>query len=479
MKSQKKYFSTRLSILIAMIGMAVGTGNLWRFPRIIGQYGGAAFIIPFLLFMLTWALPLLIVGCGLGRGLRMGPVGSFSSLSKRYGILGIFVALCMMGLMSYYAVIAGWCLKYIFASFSPKLYSDPQAYWTTFVHRHWQVSLFHLLVLAIGIAVIYKGVSGIQHANKIFVPMLFFLLSVLVIRVCFLPNSIVGFRFLFKPSFHVLLKASTWIQALAQVAWSTGAGTGLVMVYSIYMRREHDIIGTAIGTCLGDASASIIAAAAILPTVFALLGAVDAMSALQTGNFGLMFIWIPRLLQSIPFGQFFLFLFFLSLFFAALTSLIAMLELGVRTIQDFNIKRKSALIIVAVVMIIGGLPSVFNFNFLQNQDWVWSIGLIFNGLFFSILINRYGADTFRDNYLNLTGTRYRIGKWLGPLIKFGIPVQFIILICWWSYHSIKTHPHSWWNPLEVESLGTCFVQFAIVFSLAAILNRRRKAALKP
>lgn len=472
MKSQEKYFTSRLSILIAMIGMAVGTGNLWRFPRIIAQYGGAVFILPFLLFLLTWALPLLIVEFGLGRGLRMGPSGSFRSLSKRYGVLGIFVALCTMGLMFYYAVIAGWCLKYVIGSFSSSLYNDPQAYWTTFIQQHWQVSLFHLLVLAFALGVVYKGVSGIQRANKIFVPLLFILLIILVWRVSFLPNSDMGFKFLFKPDFRLLLKVSTWIQALAQVAWSTGAGTGLVMVYSIYMRRDHDIMGTAVGTCLGDASASILAAAAILPTIFANLGSIGAKSALQEGNFGLMFIWIPRLLQHTPLSRYVIFLFFLSLFFAALTSLIAMLELCVRTLQDFNIDRKRAIVIVAIIMIIGGLPSVLNNNFLQNQDWVWSIGLIFNGLFFAILVGRYGAEAFRQDFLNPLGTRFKIGRWLNPMVRYGIPVQFLLLIGWWSYQTVVSYPQSWWNPLKIGSLGTCFIQFALLFGIAIFLHRR-------
>ncbi len=455
-----------------MIGMAVGAGNLWRFPRIIAENGGAAFLIPYVLFLFTWAFPLLLLELGLGRYYRRGPAAAFACAKRALTPLGLFVAFCTMGVLFYYAVVTGWCLKYAVSAVTSSMLDNPAGYWTAFTKDSWQPTLFHLVAVALAFAIVRKGVGGIERANKVFVPTLFVLLILLTLRAATLPNSGEGFLFLFKPDFGLLLDANTWIQALAQIAWSTGAGMGLVAVYAIYMPAEYNSTETAVGTCTGDVAASLLAASAIVPTVFFALGPKEAYAALEAGNTGLTFIWIPRLFNHIPFGELFLFIFFFSLLLAALSSLIALMELSICTFQEFGLPRSRASLASALLVLGAGLPSSLSLSFLTNQDWVWSIGLIINGLFFAILARQTGLGTLREIIVNDPHHVSRIWAWFAASVRLLIPAQFALLLGWWIYQTVTTNPDSWWDPFEVTSVGTWVAQLSILFVICLFLKRR-------
>ncbi|MFQ5817321.1 MAG: sodium-dependent transporter [Terriglobia bacterium] len=476
MAGKQTYFASRWGILLALLGMAIGTGNIWRFPRVIGANGGAAFLIPYFIFLFTWAIPLLLIEFGIGKRIRRGPASAFATMRPGFGPLGLFVSLCTMVIMFYYAVVTGWCLKYLTAASGARLYSDPQGYWNTFLQTSWQVGLFQVIAIGSALWIVYKGVRGIERANKILMPALFILLALAALRAVLLPGASAGLRFLFRPDFSLLLNANTWLEALAQVAWSTGAGWGLVVVYSIYMRPEEDIAGAAGWTALGDAAVALLAATAILPTVFAVLAAPQARAALGASNTGLTFIWIPQLFQQVPLGRFFLFLFFGSLFFAALSSLIAMVELSVRTLQDLGVPRTLSVGGVGVLAVLAGLPSALNVDFLNNQDGVWSIGLLFNGLFFALLVIRCGVEAFRQDFLNTPGNRFVIGRWFRWLVQYGIPLQFVVLMVWWLSES--TQSDRWWNPLQGDSVGNYVGQIVLLLGVALALSKLFRARLR-
>ena len=478
MTSRQNYFTSRLGCVLALIGMAVGTGNIWRFPRIIGEHGGAAFLIPYFIFLFTWGIPLLLIELGIGKRIRRGPASAFPTMERSFGPLGIFVSLCTMAIMCYYAVVTGWCLKYLMATTLGNFHRDPERYWTVFLQSHEQVALFQIVVIGIAVWVVFKGVRGIERANKILMPILFLLLAIAAVRAVLLPGALAGLHFLFRPDLSLLLDANTWLQALTQVAWSTGAGWGLAVVYSIYIRQDEDIAGTAVWAGVGDTVVALLAATAIVPTVFAVLEVSQARGVLGAGNTGLTFIWIPRLSQQIPLGRFFLFLFFVSLFFAALSSLIAMVELSVRTVQDLGMQRRWSLGVVGALAVLGGLPSALDVDFLNNQDWVWSIGLLFSGLFFALLVSRCGVETFRQNFLNTPGNRFVIGRWFRWLVRYGIPLQFVVLVAWWFYQSVEANPDRWWNPLQGDSLGTCVAQIVLFLGVAVALSKRFRDRLR-
>ncbi len=469
-------FSSRWGLVVAGLGVALGTGNLWRFPRIAAQNGGAAFLIPWFIFLLIWSLPLLIAEFGLGRASRRGVVGTFANLvGKRYAWMGGFVGLTSVMILFYYSVVTGWTLKYCLAAVTGELVGvDSEAYWRTYNASIWQPIFFHLMAVSIGGFIIYRGVvKGIERANKILVPILFFILIVAVIRAVTLPGATRGLEFLFSPDLSVLTNYRTWLEALTQSAWSTGAGWGLILTYAIYMKRDEDVVVNAATIAFGNNSVSLLAAMAVLPTVFAVLSTTEASNAMESGNLGLTFIWIPQLFLKIPGGFGLLQLFFLGLFCAALSSLIAMLELATRLVVDAGIRRKQAIIIVCVVTGVCGIPSAVSLEVFTNQDWVWGIALMINGLFISLAVTKYGQRRFRDELINVKGNDLSIGRIYEWILKYLVPVEAGVILLWWMYQAATVYdPIGWWNPLRTYSVGTCLVQWGIGLFVLLLFNKQ-------
>ena len=469
-------FSSRWGLIAVGLGMAVGTGNLWRFPRIAAQNGGAAFLIPWVIFLFIWSLPLLMAEFGLGRGARRGVVGAFATLiGEKYAWMGGFITLTSVMILFYYSVVTGWTLKYFFATLTTQLQGvDSGTYWETYSASVWQPILFHILAVSIGGFIIGRGiVSGIERANRVLIPTLFLLLLVAAVRAMTLPGAERGLEFLFNPDLSTLKNYRTWLEALTQSAWSTGAGWGLILTYAIYMKRDEDVVLNATTIGLGNNSASLLAGMAVLPTVFAILPTNDALAAMESGNTGLTFIWIPQLFSQIPGGQVFLPLFFLALFCAALSSLIAMIELATRILIDTGVPRKRAVTLVCGATIICGIPSAVSLDVFENQDWVWGIALMISGLFISLAATRYGQRRFREELINVEGNDLNVGRIYEWILKYLVPAEFVLMFSWWMYQAATVYdPEGWWNPVRVYSVGTCLAQWGVALFLLISFNRQ-------
>lgn len=467
----KESFTSRWGLLFAVLGLAVGTGNIWRFPRIIAQYGGA-FLIPWVLFLFTWAIPLILIEFGMGKFYKMGPVGAYGKMTGRKNMwLAGFIVACSAAIAFYYSVVTGWCLKYVLASASGALlHGDHTAYWNSFTGSGWEPVLYHFISMAVGVAIIKFGVSGIEKASKLLVPSLFVLMIIAVVRAITLPGSVTGLNYLFNPDFSQLLHSKIWLEALTQVAWSTGAGWGLILTYSVYLRKEDDISLNSFLTGFGDCTASLIAGLAVLPTIFALLPVDSAMTAVKSGNVGLTFIWIPQLFEQIPGSRFFETLFFVALLFAALTSLISMIELAARALIDGGMSRDKAIFIVGVVGFLAGLPSAANMAFFDNQDWVWGIGLMLSGLIFAAGVIRFGPKRFRLEILQGDSSAIRIPRLFDVTVQYLFPLEFAVLLSWWFYQAIYSNPGTWWNPFSGSSVGTVLFQWAAILLVLRLLN---------
>jgi len=490
----KETFTSRWSLLLAALGMAIGTGNIWRFPRVVAQNGGAPFLIPWFLFLFLWSIPLLIVEFGMGKKTRMGTIGAFGSMNSRRTWMGGFVGLCTLAITFYYCVVTGWCFRYTFASMIDLIApggsmpggglwgAETTGFWTSFTATGWQPVVFHLIAILFGSWIIYHGVvGGIERANRILIPALFILLVVAVARAVTLPGAGDGLNFLFEPRWKELLNYRIWLEGLSQSAWSTGAGWGLILTYAVYMRKNDDIVANSFLAGLGNNSASLLAALAIIPTVFAVLPAERAYSVVtDTGpaSTGLTFIWIPRLFEEIAGGRFFLFIFFLALSIAALSSLIAMIELGTRITMDFGLQRRKGILIVGTACFLCGLPSALNLAFFQNQDWVWSVGLILSGLLFAVTVINYGVDRFRRELVDNVDNDIKLGKIFNVVIKILIPIEFLAMISWWFTQVILYYdPELWWHPFRTFSIGTCIFQWGVLIVILLILHRPIKRLL--
>lgn len=469
-----EFFTSRWAFILSALGMAIGAGNIWRFPRVAAQNGGGAFLIAWTVALFIWSLPIIILEFGMGRSTRAGVVKSFGVIcGKNFCWMGGFIAFCTMAIMFYYSVVTGWCISYsLFALTSNILHSDPSLIWQNFVSGYKPV-IFHFISITLAALVVSCGiVKGIERLNRVLIPLLFILVAIAAMRAVLLPDSVKGLKFFFYPDLSRLMDHRTWLEAISQSAWSVGPGWGLILTYAVYTRKDEDIVLNSVIIGLGNNLASLLAGIAVICTLFAFLPQVDALKAASSGNMGLTFIWLPSLFKKIKYAHLFIFIFFLSLSFAAFSSLIAMIELGVRVLMDMGVDRRKATFVIATVGLIIGIPSSLSIDFLCNQDWVWGIGLLIGGLFVALAAIRYGVSDFRGKFINTPGNQISLGPWFDVLIKYLIPIEFIGLICWWFYRAIGVfESDGWWNPFHKYSVGTCIGQWGLLILTLVLLNK--------
>jgi len=331
--------------------------------------------------------------------------------------------------------------------------------------------LFHALSMGIAGFIIYRGVvQGIEKASKIMIPALFALLIIAVIRALTLPGATQGLQFLFNPDFAKLADPKLWLAAFTQAAWSTGAGWGFLVVYATYQKKRDEVVGNTFIMGLGDNVGALIAGMVVVPAIFALsVSPQMATDALSAGNTGMAFIYLAQLFTRIPLGSVFASIFFLAMTIAALSSLLPMIEVGVRNFIDAGMSRKKATIIVAGGGFLLGVPSAWNINFLDNQDWVWGVGLFVSGLFVAIALMKHGLKKVQDEYINTPWTDFKVGAWWRICITL-FPVMFAVIFGWWVYQSITWYPDNWMAPFEVFSVGTILLQFGILLIIALLTN---------
>lgn len=469
-------FSSRWALILAAVGMAIGTGNIWRFPRVAAANGGGAFLIPWLLFLFIWSIPLLVAEFHLGRSSRKGPMGAFATtVDRRSGWMGGFVVITSLFIFAYYSVVTGWCLEYLFSTLAAwrSMTADTRAWWTGPMSGSGFAALGQAAALLVAALVIQRGVvGGLERVNRVVIPLLFATLVGLGVYTLTQEGAGAGVRYLFVPEWSRLLIPQTWLEAASQSAWSTGAGWGLMLVYASYARDEDSPVTNCLIAGLGNNGASILAALVILPTTFALLGHQEALDVLGSGNQGLTFITLPGLFSRLPGGWFVSLFFFLALVFAAFSSLLSMMELGVRTLGDAGIARRRATWITAGFGLAAGLPSALSMKVFNNQDWVWGVGLLLTGFLISLGVVVGGLRRFLDETVGHGPAHLPVKIWLAACLAGLIPLMFVMLLGWWFTRAITQYdPHFWWHPLREFSVGTCAVQWSVGIVAAILLAR--------
>ncbi|MFQ5570152.1 MAG: sodium-dependent transporter [Rhodothermales bacterium] len=485
-------FSTRLGLLLSVLGIAVGTGNIWRFPRIAAQNGGedgaGAFLVAWLIFLFVWSVPLIIAEYALGRKGRMGLVGTFGKIAgKKFAWMGAFVGFVATAIMFYYSVVAGWCVFYLGEMLTnplPLTHEAAQGVWDGFQSGGWPV-LFHAGAMGFGALAVWKGVSSIERVNKVLIPALLLIVLISVVRAVTLPGAGAGLKFLFTPQWDLLGNPEVWLAALTQNAWDTGAGWGLILTYGAYMQYKHGVVKNAFITGVGNNLVSILAAIMIFGTVFALLDdqvlmptgetltRLEVMQQSGPASTGLTFIWMPQLFARMgDFGVVMAVIFFLGLSFAAYSSLISMIELTTRVFIDFGLSRPKAIASVCTIGFVLGIPSAINLNILGNQDFVWGVALMISGAFVAFAVIRYGVQRFRRDCVDGAPGDWSAGRVWEVLMRYVVPFLAVVLLVWWLYQAATVYaPDTWYDPIDPYSVMTCLVQWGTALLLLIGLNR--------
>ena len=488
MSSTEQRFSSRWGLIVSVLGIAVGTGNIWRFPRIVaqnsGDEGAGAFLFAWFIFLLVWSVPLIIAEYALGRKGRMGVIGTIAKVAgKKFAWMGAFIGFVATAIMFYYSVVAGWCIYYFTRMISnplPVSMEASQSIWDGFQASGGPV-LFHAIAMGIGAVVVIKGINSIERVNKILIPALFVIVLISVIRALTLNGAFEGIDFLFTPDWATLKSPRVWLEALTQNAWDTGAGWGLILTYGAYMHARHGVVKNALITGFGNNMVSLLAAMMIFGIVFATLGAElsrpEILEVMQTSGpaaTGLTFIWMPQLFANMQFGGILSALFFLGLSFAAFSSLIAMIELASRLLVDLGLSRNTAVISVAGLGFALGIPSAVNLSIFENQDFVWGVALMISGAFVAFSVVRYGTTAFRLEAVDNVEGDWKAGPGWEKLIKYIVPAEAVILLVWWLWQAADVE--NWYDPVQKYTIMTCVVQWTIAmgsfYGLNKWLNRK-------
>ena len=473
MSTRSQVFSSRWGMLVAMLGMAIGTGNIWRFPRIAASNGGGEFLVAWAVFLLLWSVPLLVLEFGMAKATRRGTIGSFvKTIGPKFAWMGAWVAWVATAILFYYTVVMGWTIRFFIATVAGEIPSPaevPSQFWDAFNSTP-QAVFFHGLAMAMGLFVVSKGVRGIEKAAKVLIPSLVILVIVLAVKAVTLPGASNGLAFLFTPDFSALADARIWVEALTQNAWDTGAGWGLILSYAIYMRSREDTSLNAFVIGFGNNSMSLLAGIMVLCTIFSVMPEA-ADKIVGEGNEGLTFIWVPQLFAEIKGGQFFMGLFFLALVFAAWSSLVAMIELAVRVLMDLGLARKRAIAAVGTTGFLLGIPSALQIGFFRNQDWVWGVGLMLTGLFFAFAVLKYGVTKWRRSFVDTPDSDVRVGRFWEWAIRL-VVVEAVVLLGWWLWEASRGKGFKeTWTLISTYNVGTVVIQFVVVFAVLLAANR--------
>lgn len=421
-KNERGEFRTRLGFIIACVGSAVGMGNIWMFPYRTGEFGGAAFLIAYFIFVILLGFSGVIGEMAFGRSVKCGPIGAFTNaMELRFGekgripgkVIGMIPVIGSLGIAIGYSVVVGWFLKYLWGTISGELMQaeDMGAYFGNLAVDFGSIG-WHFLGLVITFSIMIMGVSkGIEKMNKFMMPIFFIFFILLLIRVIMLPGASEGYRYMFIPRWEELGNIQTWVYALGQAFFSLSlAGSGTI-VYGSYLKKDIDVVSCAGKIALFDTCAALLAGMVVIPAVFAF--------GLDVGSGPpLMFITLPVVFQQLPFGALFAVIFFIAVIFAAVTSLMNLFETPIEALQsELKLSRATAVCIVALIAAAVGV-------FIESGDavgaWMDAVSiyiiplgaLIAAVMFFWICPKGYAREQIQ------MGRKKKVGKWLEPVTKY-------------------------------------------------------------
>ena len=443
----RETFGTRTGMLLSMAGSAIGLGNIWRFPYMLGKNGGAAFLLLYVVMLVIVCLPVMISEYLIGRRGGSNPFRTFDRLApgSKWRWIGFIAVLASACILSFYCVVGGWSVKYLVEACSGTLTGyegDYAEFFASFIANPWKPLVYTMLFLCMTGLIIAFGVrKGIERMSKIMITVLFLIIVLVVIRSLSLPGAVEGVRYMFVPDFSKVT-ADTCIAAMGQAFFSLSIGCGCILTYASYVRKDENIIASSAWIAFFDTSFAVIAGLAIIPSVYAIALMNGAEPDVSAGP-GLVFITLPGVFNSMPLGGLVAILFFLALLLAAITSAISLMEVVVAFIlEELHSSRTRAVLISFILC--GGLGvfcslsfgplegfRLFGLSVFDFFDYITSnIMLPVGGLLLSVFA---GWRLKRANYLDelTNGGKLNIPKWLALtiyyLVKLVAPLAILLI----------------------------------------------------
>ncbi|MBB6171710.1 NSS family neurotransmitter:Na+ symporter [Nocardiopsis mwathae] len=391
-QQQREQWGTRAGFLLAAIGSAIGLGNIWRFPYVAYDNGGGAFLIPYLVALLTAGIPLLILEYTIGHRFRGSPPAAYRKLARPAEAIGWWQVLICFVIAAYYAVIIAWAVRFVGFSIGLQWGDDPAGFlfgdflqvaespgpisgYVTGV----AVPLIAVWVITLGVLAL--GVQkGIEWANKIFIPMLVVLFGILVVRALFLPGAATGLDALFSPDWSAITSGGVWVAAYGQIFFSLSVGFGIMVTYASYLRRRADMTGSALVAGFANSSFEILAGIGVFATLgFMAVSANIPVGEVVESGIGLAFVAFPQIISQMPLGAVFGVLFFGSLVVAGLSSLISIVQVVVAAVMD-----RTGLSRVPTVLGVGGAVAIASIVLFPSDQGLYLLDVADH------FINQYG-----------------------------------------------------------------------------------------
>ena len=431
--AQRDTFASRTGFILACVGSAVGMANIWLFPYRVAELGGAAFLIPYFIFVILLGFTGVIGEMAFGRAMGAGPIGAFSQAMELRGVkngktigkvIGFIPTIGALGIAIGYAVVLGWALNYLFGSCTGQFagMEDVGAYFGGIASEFGNVP-FHMVGLALAFVVLLAGVSsGIERVNKVLMPSFFILFVIVGIRVATLPGASAGYEYLLIPRWDALANPTTWVYALGQAFFSLSLAGGGTLVYGSYLKKDIDIPSSARNVAIFDTVAAMVAAFVVVPAVFAF--GLDVSSGPP-----LMFITLPMVFQSMPLGGLFMILFFVAVVFAAVTSLVNLFEPPIEALQQqLGWSRLVSVLVIAATAVGVGI-------FLEPGDivsawmdvvsiYIIPVGALLAGVMFFWVCPKGFAKAQAE-----LGAKKPLGNWFNIMSKYVfVPVSAAVII---------------------------------------------------
>ncbi|MBP5217894.1 MAG: sodium-dependent transporter [Bacteroidales bacterium] len=429
MSANREHFGSRSAVIMAMAGSAIGLGNIWRFPYMTGEYGGAAFILIYIACTLVLSLPIFLSEAVIGRRTHSNAIGAMKQLAPGSGwrVLGYLSVVTPMIIVSYYSIVGGWSIEYFLRSFSLDFGEFSPSGWTALA--------FNTIFLALSCGIVALGVkSGIEKFSKMSIPVLFVLIIIILVYSVNMPGAEAGIDYLVKPDLSKVT-GKTFAFAMGQSFYSLSLGMGIIITYSSYVHKEENVIATGLGTAVADLMFAILAGFAIMPAVF-------SVGIKPSAGPGLIFQTLPFVFTEMGAGVKWISVavsavFFLTVIVAAMTSSVSTIEVGVAyLVEEKKIERKKACLLVFILTWLLGLACALSIKAFGMVDafasnFLLTIGALLVVLFVGWKMKRKDV---RDEITN-GGTRntgafpviYFLIRFIAPLAVLVIFISNLVL----------------------------------------------------